>query len=143
MLTRVHALAGLAAGAIILVFWVSTVVVELLGTPHQIAAVKTAILWGLLALIPALMATGGTGFRLGRGRRDAPVRRKKKRMPLIAGNGLLILVPAAVFLAWRAQDGRFDGAFYAVQGLELLAGAANLALIGLNARDGRRAAGRG
>ena len=44
---------------------------------------------------------------------------------------LLFLTRAAVFLAMRAQAGRCDGVFYAVQALELAAGAANLALIGL------------
>ena len=57
-------------------------------------------------------------------------------------NWLLVLavslLGAAVFLAMRAQAGRFDGVFYAVQALELAAGAANLALIGLNIRDGLR-----
>ena len=59
-------------------------------------------------------------------------------MPFIAANGLLILVPAAIFLSVRAQAGMFDGAFYAVQAVELLAGAINVTLIGLNIRDGLR-----
>jgi hypothetical protein len=59
-------------------------------------------------------------------------------MPFIAANGLLILVPAAVFLALRAQAGLLDGVFYGVQAVELAAGAANLTLIGLNIRDGLR-----
>ena len=142
MLVRVHAVAGAVSGATILAFWLSTVAVELSGDVVAIAAVKTAIPWGLLLLIPALMLTGATGFRVAGKRNDAPVQAKRRRMPIIAGNGLLILVPAAYFLAWRASTGRFDEAFYAVQGIELLAGAVNLALIGLNLRDGLRASGR-
>ena len=57
-------------------------------------------------------------------------------MKLIAANGLLILLPSAVFLAMRAQAGLFDTAFYTVQVLELAAGATNITLLGLNMRDG-------
>lgn len=90
----------------------------------------------------AMAAVGASGFRLG-GRSAAPLAvAKKRRMPIIALNGLLVLVPAAFFLAYRADAGRFDAAFYFVQAVELLAGAANLALIGLNMRDGLRLSGR-
>ena len=41
-----------------------------------------------------------------------------------------------------AVAGSFDTAFYVVQAIELVAGATNLALMGLNARDGLRMAGR-
>ena len=57
-------------------------------------------------------------------------------MPVIALNGILILVPSAFFLAARAGAGQFDTAFYAVQAVELLAGAVNIALMSLNMRDG-------
>ena len=142
MLARLHAIAGLLAGATILTFWLSTVAVELGGNAAAIATVKTAIPWGLLLLIPSLVLTGATGFRLAGNRRDALVQAKRRRMPIVAANGLLVLVPAAFFLAWRASAGLFDDVFYAVQGVELLAGAVNLALIGLNLRDGLRASGR-
>jgi hypothetical protein len=57
-------------------------------------------------------------------------------MPLIAANGVLVLIPSALFLAFKARAGEFDTSFYAVQALELAAGAANIALLGLNMRDG-------
>jgi hypothetical protein len=59
-------------------------------------------------------------------------------MPFIAGNGLLILLPAALLLERWAAAGNLGGMFYAVQALELLAGATNLLLIGLSIRDGVR-----
>lgn len=62
-------------------------------------------------------------------------------MKIVAANGLLVLLPSAFVLASWANAGRFDGAFYALQGLELLAGAANITLLGLNMRDGLRLAG--
>ncbi|WP_026379085.1 hypothetical protein [Afifella pfennigii] len=136
MIRTIHPIAGIAAFLIILVFWTSTVAVEIGGDAGAILAVKTGILWGMLALIPAMAIVGGTGFRLGGKWRHPRILAKKKRMPVIALNGLLILVPSAFFLQSRAAAGDFSGAFVAVQALELVAGAVNLALIGLSIRDG-------
>ncbi|WP_338025596.1 hypothetical protein [Bradyrhizobium zhanjiangense] len=63
-------------------------------------------------------------------------------MPFIAGNGILVLIPAALFLASKAKVAEFDSTFYAVQALELLAGATNIVLLGLNTRDGFKVKGR-
>lgn len=94
------------------------------------------ILWGLAVAIPALAVTGASGFQLGRKYRGKRIEAKKKRTFAAAANGVLVLVPSAVFLAAKANDGSFDATFYAVQVLELMAGAANLTLLGLNIRDG-------
>jgi len=59
-------------------------------------------------------------------------------MPIIAANGVLVLIPSALFLAWKAGAGAFDTAFYAVQAVELIAGAVNVTLLSLNMRDGLR-----
>jgi len=133
---QVHAAAGITGFLFILVFWTSTLLSEILATPTTVAMVKGAILWGMLVLIPALILAGASGMRLGGRRGDAPAQAKKKRMPLIAANGLIVLVPSAFFLASRADAGLFDLWFYGVQALELVAGGVNLALIGLNIRDG-------
>ena len=63
-------------------------------------------------------------------------------MRLIAGNGMLVLVPAVLFLAWKAAQAEFDTAFIAVQIVEFAAGSVNLVLMGLNIRDGLRLTGR-
>ena len=63
-------------------------------------------------------------------------------MPFIATNGLLVLVPCAIVLNRWAAAGSFDTTFYVVQAIELMAGATNLTLMGLNARDGMRMVGR-
>ena len=52
------------------------------------------------------------------------------------------VIPCAVFLNRWASAGTFDSTFYLVQGLELLAGAVNLTLMGLNIRDGLKMSGR-
>ena len=79
---------------------------------------------------------------LGKSRRGRLVDAKKKRMPFIAANGLLVLVPCAIFLNRWAAAGSFDATFYVVQAIELIAGPINLALMGLNVRDGLRMTGR-
>ena len=93
-------------------------------------------------MVPLMTAAGGTGMFLARPRKGRLVDAKKKRMPFIAANGLLLLVPCAIVLNRWAAAGSFDTAFAVVQAIELVAGATNLALMGLNARDGLRMAGR-
>ena len=142
MKARTHAVAGVIGFLTIAAFWTSTVTTELLGSEAAIASVKRAILWGTIVLIPAMAIAGGTGMSLSKTRTGRIVATKKKRMPFIALNGLMILVPAAFFLASKASVGEFDFYFYAVQILELAAGATNLSLMGLNIRDGIRLSGR-
>lgn len=142
-MTRIiHPVAGAIALLTIASFWLSTVFSELIGSEALIVSVKTAIPWGLLWLIPALVTAGGSGFVLSKGSRAGVIGVKLKRIPFIAANGLLVLIPCALFLAFKARAGELDTAFYAVQALELVAGATNLTLLGLNMRDGLRMKGR-
>ncbi len=138
----IHPIAGVIAIVTIATFWLSTAMSELFGSEAAVIAVKTAIPWGFLLLVPALAAAGGSGFALAQGRWAGLVGAKIKRMPFIAANGILILIPAALFLASKARAAEFDTTFYAVQALELVAGAANITLLGLNMRDGLRMKGR-
>lgn len=132
----IHPIAGLIAILTIATFWLSTAISELFASQATVIAIKTAIPWGFILLVPALAATGGSGFFLSKGQRQGLVGAKLKRMPFIAANGLLVLIPAALFLASKARAGEFDAAFYAVQALELAAGAVNITLLGLSMRDG-------
>ncbi|GAD83273.1 hypothetical protein FEK33_29125 [Nocardia asteroides NBRC 15531] len=143
MLARVHPVAATVGLLTILIFWTCTVLVELFGSEAAVRAVKLAIPWGLPVLVLALAVTGATGFRLAGGWDDPVVLAKKRRMPVIAANGLLVLIPSAVTLAVLASAHRFGVAFYLVQALELVAGAVNIGLMTLNARDGRRLRRRG
>ena len=142
MKTKIHAIAGGIGFLTIAIFWTSTIATELFGSHEAIAQLKNSILWGMIILIPSMAIAGASGMSLGKGRVGALVLRKKKRMPIIALNGLLVLLPSAIFLASRASDGLFDTTFYAVQGIELLAGAVNLTLMALNIRDGLRMTGK-
>lgn len=138
----IHPIAGTIALLTILTFWLSTAVSELFAGQVTVTTVKTLIPWGFIILIPALIAAGGSGFQLGKKMRGRLVATKKKRMPFIAANGIVILVPSALYLSFKAQAGAFDSGFYAVQALELIAGAANIVLLGLNMRDGLRMTGK-
>lgn len=140
---RAHLIAGILAPLCIATFFVSTIAVELFGSHEAVAQLKSLIVTpGLWILIPAMMAAGGSGMFLAQSRRGRLVDAKKKRMPFIAANGLLVLVPCAIVLNRWAAAGSFDSTFYVVQAVELLAGAINLTLMGLNVRDGLRMAGR-
>lgn len=138
----VHACAGTVALLVIACFWFSTVIAELFLSRAAIVSVKHDILYGMAVLVPCLAATGGSGFALGKSRPGQLVTRKKRRMQLIALNGLLVLVPCAAYLYRKATVGQFDSWFYTVQVIELVFGAANLYLTSLNMRDGLKLANR-
>ncbi len=139
---RLHPIAGTIAFLVILTFWTSTVGAELFGSKETITLVKRAIPWGFLILVPALAITGASGFRIAGTSSDPRIARKKIRMPFIAGNGLLVLIPAAFYLRMLATAGEFGPLFVGVQAIELLAGAINLTLMALNILDGLRVTGR-
>jgi len=140
--TKIHAIAGLVGFLCILSFWSSTAISELFGSYDDIAWIKTMVLRGMIILIPAMVIVGATGMSLGAKRKDPFTKAKKKRMPIIALNGLLVLLPSAFFLASKASAEEFDTMFYTVQAIELVAGALNLTLMGLNMRDGLKMTGR-
>jgi hypothetical protein len=139
----VHLVAAMLAPLCIAIFFLATIVTELFGSHAAVAQLKSLIVTpGLWIMVPLMATAGGSGMFLARSRKGQLVDAKKKRMPLIAGNGLLVLVPCAIVLSRWAAAGSFDTSFYVVQGIELIAGAINLALMGLNARDGLRMTGR-
>lgn len=143
MLTIIHRSAAIIAMLCIATFFVATLIVELTGSNESIVLVKSLIVMpGLFILVPAIAATGATGFALSKTRSGHLVEAKKKRMPFIGANGLIILLPAAIFLDQWASAGDFDRQFFFLQALELIAGAINLMLMGLNIRDGLRMSGR-
>lgn len=141
MIKIIHPIAGAVAILTIATFWLSTALTEMFGSQAAVTSVKTAIPWGFLLLIPALATAGGSGFALSKGARAGLVGAKLKRMRIIAANGVLVLIPAALFLAFKARAGEFDTSFYVVQVLELAAGPVNITLLGLNMRDGLKMRG--
>jgi hypothetical protein len=53
-----------------------------------------------------------------------------------------VLVPCALSLFWLSRDGSLESTFYAVQAVELLAGALNVTLLLMNVYAGLKLAGR-
>ncbi len=140
---RVHLIAGILAMLCIATFFLSTILTEWFGSLAAVAQLKSLIVTpGLWIMVPLMAAAGGSGMFVAKSRKGRLVDAKKKRMQVIAANGLLVLVPCAIVLNRWAAAGSFDTTFYLVQALELIAGATNLTLMGLNARDGLRMAGR-
>lgn len=141
--TVIHAAAGTLAMLLIATFWTSTLVSELFLSTSAVVAVKHYIaMYGLVCLVVSMAMTGGSGFALSKGRKGRLIEEKKKRMPLIGANGLLIMIPSAIFLSIKATNGAFDTWFYAVQVLELAVGVVQLTLMGKNFRAGLRLSGR-
>ena len=139
----IHRIAAVTAAICIATFLISTITSELFGSYETVATVKQLIVMpGLFILVPAIAATGGTGFALAKTRKGKLIQAKKKRMPFVGANGLLVLIPCAIVLDRMASAGTFDITFYSIQAIELLAGAVNLTLMGMNIRDGLRMSGR-
>ena len=139
----IHRFSAMTATLCIFIFFTSTLVVELFGTSQSIATLKSLIVMpGLFILIPAIAATGATGFAMAKSSRKGLIEKKRKRMPFIGANGLLILLPAAIVLDQWATAGNFNSSFYLLQALEIVAGATNLTLMFLNIRDGRKMKGK-
>ncbi len=132
----IHAVAGTGALLLVSTFWLSTVVSEFMSSEASVVAVKAAILRGLPIMVLFIAAVGGSGPSLADRARAGRIGAKPRQMPFIAASGLLVLIPCAVVLAWRAIAGQFDATFYAVQTVELAAGAVNITFQGLNMRDG-------
>ena len=133
---------GAAVTAIVLVasFQLATVVVEIFGRLDDIQRVKTAIVWGLWLLIPSAMVAGITGRLLSGAATSPALQAKVGRMKWIALNGLLVLLPCAMYLQDKAASGALDGLYWSVQALELVMGLVNLSLLLANGRQGRRLA---
>ena len=142
MKTTIHAIAGITAFLLILTFFTSTVAVEMSGSAAAISYVKQWIVYGLFVLIPAIAITGVFGALLDKKATNKLIGIKKRRMPIITANGLLVLLPAALYLNHLAQTGDFGTGFYLAQTAEFIAGSVNLLLMGMNIRDGLLISGR-
>ncbi|SMY34132.1 hypothetical protein PMAL9190_01512 [Photobacterium malacitanum] len=133
-----HRIAAITSFLLVLSFFTSSIMVELFGDITNIIMVKTAILCGICALIPAMAITGITGAKMAVNCNKGPIAQKKKRMPFIAINGLFILLPCAFYLFYLASNQQVTTTFYIVQVIELIAGFTNLTLMALNIRDSRK-----
>lgn len=132
-----HRTCAVLAFVTIASFFSSTLISELFSSHQTVAQVKQVIAYAVWGLIPLMAITGATGAKLAPNVKMGvgPIGRKKKRMPIIAINGLVVLLPAALYLNSLASQGDFGATFYTIQVIELIAGAVNLTLMSLNLRD--------
>lgn len=135
-LIKIHAASATTALILISIFFISSIVSELIGDQALIITVKTYIFYAIWFVIPAMAIAGGTGHKLAPKAKSGVIGKKKSRMPFIAANGILVLTPAAIYLKMLAESGSFGTTFYIVQGIELFAGFTNISLMSLNLRDG-------
>lgn len=135
-LVMIHGASGAAALLVAASFWSLAVFSEFFAAPDTVVLLRQIILYALPLLVLALASAGGSGAQLA-GRSKAPkILAKMRRMRVAALNGLLVLIPSAIFLGLRARAGDLSGAFGYVQLVELCAGALNIVLLGLNMRAG-------
>ena len=134
---KIHATAAVTAFLLIVSFWISTVISEIFLSHQAVLTVKTVIVFAVFLLIAAMAITGATGFKMAGKSPNQTIVAKRRRMPMIAANGLLILLPCAFFLYFKAAAGQFDSVFYAIQAVELVAGAINLFLMFKSMQDAK------
>lgn len=137
-LVRAHLAAAVGALALIAIFLLSSTVTELIGTAGDIHLVRQWIVLGLPVLIGCLAIAALSGRRLARHSRAAVIRRKQRRMQIVATAGIVVLVPCALVLDHLTASASAGGVVAALEIGEILAGALNLMLLALNFRDGRR-----
>ncbi|MBV7435367.1 hypothetical protein KRX19_10050 [Cardiobacteriaceae bacterium TAE3-ERU3] len=133
---NIHVGAAVLATLGIATFWLSTITAELFMSHDSIATVKMLICCAMFIFIPTMAITGATGMKMGAKSPHPNIVRKRKRMPIIALNGLLVLLPCAIYLNHLASAGQFTTTFYVVQIIEIIAGATNLTMMILSMRDG-------
>ena len=142
MIKTIHPLAGALALLTIAAFWPSTAFAELFASEATVIIVKTAIPWSFLALIPALMVAGGSGLYAGGKAAWRYHRYEDQAHAADCSQRHFDPDPLGAIPRTKVSAGEFDTGFYVAQAIELAAGAANIALLGLNMRDGLKMKGR-
>ena len=136
-----HLVATAVALLTIFSFFTASLYAEWVGEARLIVATKTAILYGLPLMMVAMPTLAITGNALAGNRSSSLIQRKRQRMKVVVINGVTLIM-LAFFLFWRAQAGQLDAWFNVAQGLELLLGATNFTLLGLNVGTGRMLSGK-
>lgn len=138
MLRRFHRAAAYLAFTIILCLFLSSIFVEVFGRVEHITLVKTVIIYPIPFLIISMIGAGMSGTVLGKTYHHSSVRKKAKRMPFIAVNGMIILLPLAYVLYTMSINEHFDFIFYTIQAAELVFGGLNIYLMALNIIDAKK-----
>lgn len=65
MKQKIHIAAGMVGFFTLMTFWGATVITGIFGSPQAVATAKTAILWGMLVLLPSMIVVGASGMSMG------------------------------------------------------------------------------
>ncbi len=134
-IARIHRAGAVGALAVISAFLLSASVTEMAGDAGAAHLLRHVIVFGLPLLIGCLVTAALTGRHLAGRSRAAVIRRKQRRMQLVAAAGVTVLIPCALMLNYLAGP---RSLITCLEIAELLAGTVNLSLLALNFRDGRR-----
>ena len=121
-------------------FFSFSIIAEIVGNEEFIKHVKTGILYCLPVLVFVMPMLAITGKKLAGKSKSPIITTKLKRMKFVTFNGI-ILISLAVYLYFRAINNNIDGTFLCVQIIEILFGAINLTLLGLNIKAGMKLSG--
>lgn len=136
-----HLVATAIAVITISTFFSFSLIAEFRGEDLFIKQVKTLILYCLPILLIAMPMLVLSGKKLAGNSKSPLIIRKMRRMKFIAINGVM-LISLAIFLFYYSNYKTIDSTFMCFQILELLIGALNLVLIGMNIYDGLKLSGR-
>jgi hypothetical protein len=131
-------MAGGCAFVLAIGFLAASITVEVFGSHGAVTGVKRGILLAVPLLAICAIVAGGSGNWLASKSRAKIITRKAVRMRIIGANALLVLIPCVVILDRMASATEFGTRFVVVQAIELVFGALNVTLLGLNMRDGLR-----
>lgn len=140
-IVKAHIISTSIAVVTIGCFFSFSLVAEIMGNQEFIKQIKIGVLYGLPVLLVAMPMLAMTGKKLAGNSKSTIVATKMKRMKFVAFNGV-ILISLAIYLYFRAVNNNIDSTFLGVQIIELLFGAINLTLLGLNIKAGMKLSGR-
>lgn len=140
-IVRIHIFATIIAMLTISSFFSFSLIAELMGDHLFIQRVKTVILYALPILIISMPMLAVSGKKLAGNSKNPLITKKMKRMKFIAFNGF-ILISLAIYLYYHTNYKVIDNTFLYFQIAELLFGAINLSLMGMNVKDGLKLSGR-
>ncbi|MEL6347681.1 MAG: hypothetical protein AAFV53_31535 [Myxococcota bacterium] len=144
-ISRLHRSAATVGTGLIAVFWTLSLGAEWLGDLDTLRTVKAAIAYTMPLLVVALAAAAlsghrwsghrWSGHRWSGGVRHPTILAKKRAASVMAAIGLGILAPCAIVLHLLAQK-PLTSTFWALQMVELCAGAVNFSIAVWLARAG-------
>lgn len=140
-LVIIHITATIKAACTIALFFLSSLIAELMSDEEIIRTVKASIFYSLPVLFFSMPTLAISGRKLAGHSQHPDILKKMARMKLMVFNGI-ILIALASFLYYYSNYYAIDSTFLYAQIVELILGFTNLLLIGLNIQDGLKLSGR-